>query len=131
MKPWTVAVLLALATATAAAPPAAANHGLTAVIAGALDDGTVVTAVATYVFGNGNSQTWSFEWTTSDGASASCMGFGSIEVGFRSVGCATEWATGPTGDAHAYPNLAPDAHAVAVTFAGVSGTAAQVVEDFV
>lgn len=130
MKGTTAAILLAVATAIAAAPAATANHGLTAAIAGALEDGSGVVGTATYVGGNYNTQTWSFELTTTNGGAVSCIGFGSWEVGFTAVSCPTDFTVGNT-DAHSYPNYVPDAHAITISVGGVSGDAVVVIEDVI
>lgn len=108
------------------APLASANHGLNGRIVATLDDGTLAEAKMTYVTGNFNTQTWAFTWTV-DGASFTCNGFGSIEVGFTSVNCATAWSTGATGDSHTYGTSEADMHDIAVSVGGVSGSGTQIV----
>lgn len=73
--------------------------------------------------GNFNTQTWLFEFTTATG-SFTCIGFGSLEIGFTggiAAPCSTAWKTGASGDSHAYPYGQFDQ--VPLTIAGADGIA--------
>ncbi len=107
-------------------PPAVANHGLDGSLVGRLGDGTSVIATLRYVNGNYDYQTWHFAFSSPGGAS--CYGFGSVEIGFTSYsGCAVSWATGPTGDAHAFPHPTLDVHTISITIDGRSGSGLQTI----
>lgn len=116
-----------LLAAVVALPLASANHGLGGRIVGTTAGGELVEAKISYLTGNFNTQTWRFTWTVGDNAAFTCNGFGSIEIGFTSVNCATPFSTGATGDSHGYPFGSADVHQISFSVGGAAGSGQQIV----
>lgn len=104
------------------APVAGAHHGERGLASVELSDGQSFDVVMTYQREALGMQLWSFKFVREDGRFFDCVGYGSVENGFKSgFMCPVKWSTTGTGESHPYPYHEMDHHVVTLTFGSASG----------
>ena len=114
---------VALAVPVVIAPVAGAHHGERGVGTARLLDGTTFDVVMAYQREAMGLQVWAFKFVRDDGRIFDCVGYGSIEDGFKSgLMCPVRWSTNGTGEFHAYPYFETDHHVVPLSFGSAAGS---------